>query len=122
MNIDELVGKIITDIRKSPDDDELLFTTTENKLYKMNHYQNCCECVYLNDIIGDLDDLIGTPILLAEERTSDEPTEEVNLDMYYSFTWTFYTFRTIKGTVTLRWLGTSNGYYSESVDFEGVEE
>lgn len=82
----------------------------------MFHGQDCCEEVWLEDIIGDLDDLVGSPILKAEKRTDENLPPVENSD--FSYTWTFYEFATIKGSVTLRWFGTSNGYYSEDVDVE----
>jgi hypothetical protein len=71
-------------------------------------------------VIGDLTDLVGSPILLAEEVSSEAENNEKGEDDYGSFTWTFYRFATIKGTVTVRWYGSSNGYYSESVSFDEV--
>jgi hypothetical protein len=95
--------------------DEIVFTLDNGVKYKMLHYQDCCEHVAVEDITGDLKDLIGSPILKAEEVISnDEPKPET----YESYTWTFYHFATVKGYVTIRWYGESNGYYSESVDFE----
>src|SRR5690606_26744979 len=84
---------------------------------EMFHWQDCCERVYIEDIIGDWEDLIGNPILKAEERTSSDEQEWQEKDEWRdSFTWTFYEIATIKGSVTIRWYGESNGYYSESVD------
>lgn len=119
MNFEELKGKILTSIEKK-DDDCLEFRDSDGVEYKMDHSQNCCEHVTIDDICGDLNDLIGEPILLAEEvSNSDSLNPEKEYD---SFTWTFYKLATIKGSVTIRWFGSSNGYYSERVDFYKVGE
>ena len=75
------------------------------------------------DIVGDLDDLLDTPILLAEEVTNEHEINPpgVTIPEYQdSFTWTFYKLATIKGYVTISWYGGSNGYYNESVSFKFV--
>ena len=71
------------------------------------------------DIVGELKDLIGSPLLMAEEVSHEGKNPEgVEVPDYQdSFTWTFYKLATVKGYVTIRWYGESNGFYSESVDF-----
>lgn len=107
--IEELIGKTFYAVTKIDDigDDELIFKGEQT--YKFYHYQECCETVMIEDICGDLNDLVGEPILQAEETTKEE-----------GVTWTFYRFATIRGAVIVRWHGSSNGCYSESVDFMEV--
>lgn len=119
VNVNVLEGQVIKEIRKV-DNEELYFYMEDGKTYRMYHDQDCCESVYIEDIIGDLDDLIGTPIGMAEEVTEDGSGKDKD-GWYDSVTWTFYKFATLKGYVTIRWFGESNGYYSESVDLELVE-
>lgn len=115
-DISKLLGKTIKDISVNDERDEIVFTLEDGIQYRMYHEQYCCENVAIEDINGDLKDLIGSPITMAEESTSEDV---INGKPEYpdSFTWTFYKLATVKGYVTLRWLGESNGYYSESVDF-----
>src|SRR3990167_248976 len=113
----DLIGKTLTKAEQVGDD-EIVFITSEGKRYKLYHSQDCCESVTVEDIVGDLADLVGEPILVAEEATSDKNPDGVTKEDQDRFTWTFYKFATRKGYVDIRWYGESNGYYSESVDFE----
>jgi hypothetical protein len=112
--IKDLLGKVLDKIEKS--DNNIQFYCGED-VYSMFHSQDCCESVYIEDICGDLDDLIGTPILDASEVSSRDNLNRGKKNQDESFTWTFYKFATIKGYVTIRWYGSSNGYYSEGVCF-----
>ena len=124
MNIKELIGKtIVSIVGMEKGSEEIVFTTLDGKQYKMYHEQDCCENVTIDDVCGDVMDLIGSPLLLAEERTSEEnPPDFKDVECQQSFTWTFYHFATINGYLDLRWYGESNGYYSESVDFKEIKE
>ena len=112
---EDLVGKVLVSVENKGD--EMIFTLDNGEAYKLYHDQDCCESVGIEDVIGDLNDLVGSPILMAEEVTSDTNPEGITKEYQDSFTWTFYKLATIKGYVTIRWYGESNGYYSESVDW-----
>lgn len=118
MDFKELEGRTLISIERNEYD--IIFTDKSLNRYRMYHSQDCCENVTIEDICGDLDDLIGSPILFAEESTNSDSPKTFHEDEYEdtSFTWTFYKLSTIKGHVTIRWYGSSNGYYSEGVDFE----
>lgn len=119
MKFEDLKGKVLNAIEGlSVGSDKVVFETNEGRRYEMYHSQDCCESVRVEEIVGDLEDILNSPILLAEE-VSDGETPEGHTFKYEpdSFTWTFYKLSTIKGSLTIRWLGESNGYYSESVEF-----
>jgi hypothetical protein len=111
-DVNVLTGKTLESL--VDEGNELIFKTTDGETYRMYHEQDCCESVVLEDVVGDLQDLVGSVILVAEEVEGESPAD---FEAYESYTWTFYKFATRKGYVDLRWLGQSNGYYSESVSF-----
>lgn len=141
----ELMGKVISRIDYRPhNDEEILFHCADGTIFKMWHDQDCCESVWIEDVCGDLDALLDAPILQAEEAYScespkdfdhlltdddrrreflkrlQEGDNEVGHDAE-SQTWTFYKLANINGSVTIRWYGSSNGYYSEGVSFKRID-
>jgi len=118
MTIADLIGKTLVSVSGAKHDDEIKFVTKDGYTFLFNHHYNCCEGVWVEDIDNDLDVLIGNPILSAEEIISNDESIPPAENHSECWTWTFYKFSTIKGSVTIRWFGTSNGYYSESVDLD----
>ncbi len=117
----DLIGKTLKSVVQ--DGKESITFKTKNKTWVMFHEQDCCEGVEIEDICGDLQDLVGSPLIQAEVCTSNENPAGVKYEEYQdSFTWTFYKFATSKGFVTIRWYGSSNGYYSEEVTFKEVKD
>lgn len=110
LTVEALLGKTLTKIDVNAENDEIVFTDSDGKRWLMWHEQDCCESVIIDDVVGEWDDLIGSPLLMAEDVSSTAEDVEHG-------TWTFYKFGTVKGYVTLKWWGESNGYYSEEVNF-----
>ena len=109
VNVSEMLNQTFTSVRA---DEESVTFENDKVRYVLYHNQDCCESVVVEEIIGDLDDLENLPLLIAREDSNADGEELPNEE---SYTWTFYNFATYKGYVTIRFLGTSNGYYSEDV-------
>lgn len=118
-----LVGKTLTEVKVG--DDTIDFVCDNGERFQSYHDQSCCEQVDVEDVIGDIADIVGSPILVAEEVANDLPPKTHEGEYSYtdeSATWTFYKIDTAKGGVTIRWYGSSNGYYGEGVDFKRLSE
>lgn len=105
-----VINRVFKKIEVSENKREIVFTRDDDATFKMYNIQDGYEDVYIEEIIGDLNDLIGYKILQYEEVIKEYDTENM-------VQWTFYKFATIKGYVTLRWYGFA-GYYSVNVTFE----
>ena len=117
VDIDVLKGKTLKAIVRDGDR-SITFVVDDGTRYRMFHDQDCCESVLIDDVVGDLQDLVGEPIFMAEQVSSDDRGSLKGKEHADSYTWTFYKLATRKGFVDIRWYGESNGYYSESVEIE----
>ncbi len=106
---EQIQGKTITAVVYKEDNESLLIHLNTHVL-EMIHHKDCCETVYLADVVGEFEDLIGYPLIEVSESTVDIGNSDI------SSTASYYNFKTVKASVQLRWVGESNGYYSETVD------
>ena len=111
--LDKILGKTFSSVQQKGD--AILFQG--EKSYSLHHDQDCCEIVEIEDICGDLRSLENTPILNAYSETGGNLPPKKDTSALESYTWTFFRIFTAKGTVVIRFYGTSNGYYSEGADF-----
>ena len=124
MNIQELAGKKIVAIDivdGDSKDNEIRIEIEGGRVFRFYHSQDCCECVTIEpsqDGDGSLLSLVGKEI----REVSMEAIESGAPPPKYPESWTrtTITFRTDSETVISRWIGESNGYYSEDVDLEEI--
>lgn len=100
-----LIGKTCTSVKQVGYG--VVFILEDGDEWYLYHAYDCCEDVFLEEVIGNLSDLEGSPILMAEVVTED-------IGALY---WSFYKFRTHKGDVTIRWCADTDSYYSIEVSF-----
>ena len=108
--LDNMVGRVVKYV--DIDHDQMKITCEDNSVFTFYHEQDCCECVYIADTEGEPMSLKGWKLLLVDM----EATKESSWDRDESKTTTVVKFVTDENTVSVKWIGESNGYYSESVD------
>lgn len=118
---ESLAGEVLTNIDISADagdDHRIMLTTQTGRQIVIEHDQDCCEYVKIESVVGDPQSLIGKAIVRVnvDERPQGDPKPEYA----DSWTWTIIELGVTGETVLLRWIGESNGYYSESVDFKEI--
>ncbi len=116
-NVNVLIGLTLTEFYKEGGDRIILKTADRSFLFY--HAQDCCESVTIDRIKGSFKKLIGEPLIEVIETISHEDPPFYRASGYTceSQTWSIYTLKTADCVVEIRWHGTSNGYYSESVSF-----
>ena len=67
---EQLQGMTITAVVYKEVNESLLIHLNTHVL-EMIHHQDCCETVYLADVVGSFEDLIGYPLLEVSESTVD---------------------------------------------------
>ena len=123
VTFDMLIGKTITKIEGlAKGSEEVTFDCDDGTSYSLYHWKPSSESVCVEDVCGDVADLIGSPIVRAESPSNDDMGQvKPDGEGVDSWKWTFYILGTAKGTVTIRWLGESNDYYP-SVEFAKIEQ
>ena len=111
-DIKDMVGKKVLGIYY---DEDYFQIRTDDCVYAFYHEQDCCESVYLTQVDGISDKIIGSRIVIAEVVTDEKDTEHSHI------TWSFYKIGTNKGMIDFRWQGESDGGYSEIVNLVKVE-
>lgn len=103
----ELVGKIITEVALSNDKEDIRFTDEQGNFYCYHAYADCCSESWFSDII-QLHDLLGNLVVevIEKEEEKDLPGTRQDVDTLYG-----YTLKTVQGYCDINFRNSSNGYY-----------
>lgn len=113
--LEDLKGQWLHSIEGLYKGSDMVTLNTTDGRYKFYHEQDCCETVDLYDFDGEAKDVKDSIIFSIEEVNGESVVEEDKC--FESTTWTFYKIETSRGGIFMRWLGASNGYYSEEVSY-----
>lgn len=114
--MNDLLGETPIEVKRDEYDDNesVYFKMESGREFMLVHRQSCCESVHIESIDADTNLLLDFPIVTAYE--SYQSMDESNhADRFYeSGTWSFYHIGNRLNTLVIRFVGFSNGYYSET--------
>lgn len=103
----EATGHKLLDVRYTSEE---LLLFTDGGTFVLYHEQDCCEHVVLDQTSGFTTTCLGEQIVSAGYVSSEGGDTEWGTE-----TWTFYRVETNSMSLDIKFHGSSNGYYSESV-------
>lgn len=115
-SIQSLVGEVLTYIDIDEKENQIKLTTASGREVMIYHEQNCCESVCIESTEGDWLSLVGKVIVGVSHDEYERDNE------WGHETRTELKFIVDGSTVISRWIGESNGYYSEIVDFIEIKQ
>jgi hypothetical protein len=98
-SVSSLLGHVFTKVYKQ---NQCIVFINDMFTVTLAHSQDCCECVWLEDVNGDPRDLENSPILRAEEKYGKSGDTS----------WYFYTIATRNGYLDLRFCADYPSMYS----------
>lgn len=112
VNFSDLKGKTLISIDGAvKESSRITFICDTGEEYVLYYDARCCEDVSIEDIAGEILDVIGYELLLAEMVKNHNQVGD---------TWCFYKLSTIRGSITIRWFSEEN-YYSDEADFARIK-
>jgi hypothetical protein len=119
-NFFELKGQIVKEIIGLEKNSPEVHIVTNQTTYKLYHEQDCCESVFVENVIGDEKDILNEEIIFAEEDTGANDPDWYGDNYNDCHTWTKYVLKTKNASLEFWFLGESNGYYNENVSIEKI--
>lgn len=119
IDISSLVGKTITSLYWDQYKSELTMIDSDGIHHSLGGISGDGGCVYVEDVNGNLDDLLNSPILMAEEKTA--PADGSSIWSNYQDRHFFYEIATIKGAVHMRFFGEAGAYYAAEAWFHSYK-
>lgn len=104
VSVKELIGKTITDvaIMDQLDEDRVKLCCSDGSKYIMGHTQQHSESVYLEEVEGNIFDILNSPVIDAREDVSNDWVG------HSGHIYTTYIIATNNGAVVFKWAGTED--------------